>query len=311
MIFLYRSTLVNSATGGVQNLTTSVDTDRWFQHMRTDKYGLYGNSADLVEEHVLPALAGNDIMAIAAIASTLDEQWRKHNRVAIFELAMFVWAGFKAGMYSAEAWAAVLAIAWQSGSRGMLATMRLSQAQVIEMFKAAPMHVIHKIVSHSGHDVQAEYDALPDTIDVARGVSTGIDHYEDGFSWTRDAEEIIKFAALNCHTKKEIPGFLRATIPRSAILAMFSFESEVVVDPTVKKLNVEKHFLRGAELRDFHANIDVEANTQDILFKTGYHNKRMAAALPKADDIMQAEKYEDDWEQPALARTGPKNIFEK
>jgi hypothetical protein len=194
----------------------------------------------------------------------------------------------------------------------MLATVKLSQAQVIEMFKAAPIQVIHKIVSHSGHDVQAEYDALPETLDVARGVSTGIDHYENGFSWTTDAEEVIKFAALNCQTKKEIPGFIHATVPKSAILAMFSFENEVVLDPTVKKLKVQKHFLRGSELRQFHASIDVEANTRDVVFKTGYHSKRMAAvAEAEAAEVVTVEDDEDDWEQPAPARTGPKNIFER
>ncbi len=33
-----------------------------------------------------------------------------------------------------------------------------------------------------------------------------------------------------------------AMIPKSAILGMFSFEKEVVVDPTVPKMSLEKAF---------------------------------------------------------------------
>ena len=178
-----------------------------------------------------------------------------------------------------------------------MATVKLSQTEVIELFKAAPMHVINKIVSNGRIDVQAEYDALPDAIDVIRGVSTGINNFEDGFSWTRINEEAVRFAALNCQTKKDIPGFIRATIPKNAVLAMFSFEGEVVVDPTIKKLKIQTHFLRGPELRKFHANIDVEANTLDILFKTDDHNKRMNARP--------ARSAKNDWELPVFLRTEP------
>lgn len=304
MIFSYRSTLVDHASGKAKNLITPIDTEKWLDRVRDNPLGLYGNSAQLIEEHVLATLQAGDVMMVAAIVSKLDDEWRGKNNCIIFELAMFVYAGFKAGQYTAETWAAVLAVAWQSGSRGMLATVKLSQAQVIEMFKAAPMHVLHKIVSHDGLVVQAEYDALGDTLDVARGVSTGIDHYEDGFSWTTDAEEVIKFAALNCQTKKEIPGFIHATVPKTAVLAMFSFENEVIIDPTVKKIKVVKHFLRGSELRNFHANVDVEANTRDVLFKTGYHTSRMAAAEAEAED-------DDEFERSTPELRGPKNIFER
>jgi hypothetical protein len=141
-------------------------------------------------------------------------------------------------------------------------------------------------------------------------VSTGIDHYEDGFSWTTEIEEVLKFAALNCQNKKEIPGIIRATVPKSAVLAMFSFEDEVVIDPTVKKINVEKHFLRGSELRNFHANVDVDANTRDVLFKTGYNANRMAVA--EAEAAAQEEDDDEDEFEPAIpARKGSKNIFER
>jgi hypothetical protein len=274
MLFTYRATIVDRETGRLENVGTSVDTDKWLDFMRRDERGLYGNSADLVEEHLVPLLPGDNLDAIYNVVRELYEVWRPRNKLVIFQLAMFVWAGYKTGRYSANVWATVLAFAWQSGSRGMLAATKLTQAQVIEMFKAAPRHTLLRMGEFEGEDLNAAYDALPESIQVFRGVSTGIDHFEDGFSWTLDVAQCKTFSALNCQNKKEIPGFVIATVPKEAILAMFSYENEVVVDPTVPKTDVAKHFLRGKELRDFHLQIDVEANTRDVIFRTGYEENR-------------------------------------
>ena len=159
----------------------------------------------------------------------------------------------------------------------MMAGVKLSQAQVLEFFKAAPRSRIHTMAEFDDEDLNAEFESLPESIVVYRGVSTGIDHYENGFSWTREAKKVMKFAALNCHRRKEIPGVVQALIRKEAVLALFSYEGEVVVDPTVKKLEIGTYFLRGKELRDFHKNIDVGANSQHIVFNTGYQAKRQAA----------------------------------
>jgi hypothetical protein len=274
MLFTYRATIVNRETSRLENIATSVDTDKWLDFMRRDEKGLYGNSADLVEQHLLPLLAGDDLEAIYNLVLQLYEGWRPRNGIVIFQLAMFVWAGYKAGRYSADVWATVLAVAWQSGSRGMLAATKLTQSQVIEMFKAAPRHTLLRMGEFEGEDLNRDYDALPESIQVFRGVSTGIDHFEDGFSWTLDVAQCKTFSTLNCQNSKEIPGFVIATIPKDAILAMFSYENEVVVDPTVPKTDVSKYFLRGKELRDFHRQVDVDANTRDVIFRTGYEANR-------------------------------------
>ena len=291
MIFSYRSTLVNRETNKAKNLLTPIDTDNWLEVLRQDKFGAYGNSADLIEQNVLPLLETDKFDELFTFVNHFDQQWYQKNKLIIFELAMYVWAGFKAGKYSADTWATVFSVAWQSGSRGMMAGVKLTQTQVLEFFKAAPRNRIQSMAEFQGEDLNAEYEALPESFLVYRGVSTGIDHYENGFSWTRNTDEVMKFAALNCHSRKEIPGIVHAVIRKEAVLALFSYEGEVVVDPTVDKLEVNTYFLQGKELRNFHKNFDAEANTQDILYNTGYGAKRKAAIAPEAKPNYLAEAF--------------------
>ena len=41
----------------------------------------------------------------------------------------------------------------------------------------------------------------------------------------------------------------------------------------MRKLSVQKEFLRGNELRAFHKSFDVEENTRDIVFKNAAAQK--------------------------------------
>ena len=238
--------------------------------------GLYGNTAEIIESRLLPLLVTDKYDELRFVVSELDRQCYKHNGTLIFQLAMFVWAGFKSGRYSCETWATVLALAWQSGSRGMLATVKLSQAQVVEMFNAAPKDVLMRTAEFEGDNLLQDFDSLEDEFQVFRGVSTGISHFEDGFSWTLDPQQALTFAALNCQNKKEIPGLIFAVVSKKSVLAIFSYEKEVVIDPTVKKIKVEKHFLRGKDLRNFHSKVNVDANTLDVVFNTGYQKNLLA-----------------------------------
>lgn len=219
----------------------------------------------MVQENLMPHARDDALDDFHSLYFDAYIQWKPVNVIVVFEFAMFMWAEFKAGRISSKVWATVLAVAWQSGSRGMLACVVLNANQVREMFKAADFRTLLHYASFQDEDMNEVYDSLPDTLTVYRGVSTGISHFEDGFSWTRDPREPFRFAALNCQTKKEIPGFLTATIKKESVLALFSFEGEVVVDPNVPKPTVDKHFLRGTELRQFHKRIDVEANSRDLL----------------------------------------------
>lgn len=265
MKYKFRSTLVDSERGIAKNFNYEVNTDDWLDHMRA-KPEMYWNVPDLVERHLFPALAANSREHVAEFIVLLEEQCLERNANIVFELAMFVWAGFKSQKYSAGVWAAVLGLTWQSGYRGMLASVALSQATVREMFRSVSHEAIHWAVDPDG-ETQRRYEQLPDVLQVYRGVSTGIDHYEEGFSWTTDVTEAQNFMAHNTHNDREIPGLLAATIPKEAILAVFEFENEVVVDPAVPKLEVLKHFLRGPELRNFRKTVNASKRSQELLFR--------------------------------------------
>lgn len=268
--FSYRVTLVDRETGRFRNARTTIDTDTWLQRIADNKQGMYSNTKDVVQTNLLPTARDEDLDLFYSLYFEAYEAWAKFNIVVTFEFAMYMWAQYKAGQISNKVWAAVLAVAWQSGSRGMLACVVLTATQVREMFKAADFQTLLYFGSNDEEDMNALYESLPETLTVHRGVSTGISHFEDGFSWTLDhTTEPMRFAVLNCQTKKEIPGIVTATIRKEAVLSLFWFESEVVVDPLIPKLEVEKAFLRGNDLRKFHKRYNVEGNTQDVVQNWG------------------------------------------
>lgn len=268
MNFTYRATLVDRASGRLKNIKTVVDAETWLDRIANpaNEY-LYGNSKEVIDGNLTPYANDEQVETFASMLMSTYEAWRKGNVIILFEYAMYMWSEFNAGKISSRVWAAVLGIAWQSGARGMMACVVLTAAQVRAMFKAADLETLHKLVEFEGEDLNSLYESLPDTLTVYRGVSTGISHFEDGLSWTRDINEPVRFAVLNCQTKKEIPGFITATIRKEAVLALFSFEQEIVVDPMVPKVDVKKEFLRGSELRKFHKQYDVEANARAVARK--------------------------------------------
>jgi hypothetical protein len=264
--FTYRATMVDRATGRLKNIKTVIDTETWQERITNPAYAhLYGNTKEVIEGNLDPYKNDGDVETFYAALMQTYEAWKKANIVILFEYAMYMWAEFNAGRISSKVWAAVLGVAWQSGARGMMACVVLTASQVKAMFKAADLETLHNLVGWKGEDLNKTYANLPDTLTVYRGVSTGIEHFEDGLSWTRDMREPLRFAVLNCQTKKEIPGFITATIRKEAVLALFSFEQEVVVDPSVPKVEVRKEFLRGNELRKFHKQFDVEANARSVV----------------------------------------------
>ncbi len=275
MKFAYRMTLVDRASRKAENVRKVIETTTWIDYLKSDRDGIYGNSAEIIQEHISPLLETTNHEELFTVLWQFREQAQQRNMLAIFELAMYVWAGYKEGKYSADVWAVVLCLAWQSGTRGMLAAVELNQPLVLEFFRAAPRDILIEFGNREDDDNLKLYESIEDEIQLYRGVSTGIRHYEKGFSWTSNPEELLKFSALNCQNKKEIPGFVFATVKKAAILAIFSYESEFVIDPTVPKPSFKIEFLKGKALRQFRKNIDVEENTKDILFRTGYHEKLM------------------------------------
>lgn len=265
MKYSYRMSRVNKVTRKAENYRMEVETDGWREHIRDIKGSYYSNTADIIDQVVWPLVEAEKAEELCGTLVRYYLQWKKTSPSIIFEFAMYMWREFQAGRVSADVWAGTLAAAWQSGERGMMACVVMSPALVVKMFKSAPLKTLHEAAKLDGDDLHVRYESLPEAFTVYRGVSTGINNHEDGFSWTTDQEQAATFSILNCHTKKEIPGVISALVPREAVLALFSFEKEVVVDPTVPKLAVEKSFLRGSELRQFHRRFNVGQNQASML----------------------------------------------
>lgn len=264
MKYSYRMTRAHRQTGRIENFRRVIETDGWKDFIRTQP-AYYGNTGDIVETELWPLVERDDGVGLCRLLTHYYLQWKKTSPSIIFEFAMFMWEEFKAGRISPSVWAGTLGAAWQSGERGMMACVVISPSTVVKMFKSAPLKTLHDGTKFDDDDLHSRYESLPEAFAVYRGVSTGINNHEDGFSWTTDQEQAATFSILNCHSKREIPGVISALVPREAVLALFSFEKEVVVDPTVPKLAVEKSFLRGSELRKFHRRFNVEKAQGAIL----------------------------------------------
>ena len=278
MRFAYRATLVevDGAIQKVRNVRRVVETDGWLNYAQSDPTRLYGNSAELIRDELLPLAKDESVIDFEYKLFMFYDAVREKNDMVLFEFLMYLWAEHKAGRISSLVWAAALYVCWQAGSRGMMAAIELNAGQVIEMFQAATLENLLEIGTTEIFNAKEVYRELPEEFALYRGVSTGIDHFEDGFSWTDAQEEVVRFMTLNCQNKKEIPGYIAAMVRKEAILNVFRFESEFVVNPRIKKGTVQKNFLRGQELRAFHKSVDVDANTRDVILQTGYEEKRMS-----------------------------------
>lgn len=265
MIFTYRATCLDIKTQKISNLTRKIDTDSWLEVLRDEQ--IYGRTAIIVEQELLPLLEQQNLSDACDCLWRLYDIWRAGAGTAIFELAMFVWAGYKKGIYSADVWATMLGFTWQAGARGMLAAVKLSTDQVLEMFNAAPKPILFNAKASDSPEESPflAYEKMDETIRVFRGVSTGILHHENAFSWSLDIEQAQAFALRNCHNKKEAPGIIMADIRKEAILCVFDYESEIVVNPLVPKIKVVKSFLQGKELKKFHKVFDANRYLNDAL----------------------------------------------
>lgn len=249
MKFEYRTTLIDRVNRTAKNITYTLDAGSWLEHIRA-RPSEYGNIADVVES-ALPGLKSGHRGFAAALALNIDKASRDINANIIFELVMYCWHGLKSGQFPAETWAGALGYGWQCGKRGMLGGVKLAQATVVEMFAAAPKSALFWVAT--GRDDWDDYHrSLADEIEVYRGISTHSQLQDKGFCWTTDWEQAWKFAAMNTHSLMEIPGVITAKIPKQAVLAVFDFESEITVDPTVPKISSTTRFLKGADLRKFY-----------------------------------------------------------
>jgi hypothetical protein len=236
MKYEYRATLIDRKNKIAKNITYFIDPASWIEYTRTRR-DEYANVAEVVES-ALPELKKGDYELAGAVLHDIDRKFEKVNGNVVFEFMMYCWHGFKTGVFSDEIWSIILGCGWQCGSRGMLGGVNLRQDTVLEMFSASIPKLLYWAGAPRGEeDWEKYYDSLPEEMTVYRGFSTGSQLQENGFSWTTDLQEAWKFAAMNTHTKKEVPGVLGAIIPKSAILAVFDFESEIVVCQSARKFD--------------------------------------------------------------------------
>ena len=124
MIFSYRTTLVDAVNMRAKNVNYNIDTDQWLDVMRADERGLYGNSVELVEREVLSLLEAESFGArkpAAAPGRPVAQAQQRHHLPAL-HVRM---GRLQAGEVLADVWAVMLGTAWQSGSRGMMAAVKL------------------------------------------------------------------------------------------------------------------------------------------------------------------------------------------
>lgn len=57
-----------------KNLLTPIDTDKWFEVLKQDKLGLYGNSATLIEDNILPLLQTEKFDELFSVVNHFDQQ---------------------------------------------------------------------------------------------------------------------------------------------------------------------------------------------------------------------------------------------
>jgi hypothetical protein len=250
MIYTYKYSVLER-DGRLTHEAEKIDSTNWLDYLKANT-GRYGNLHEFIESS-FPALKQENPLIAASIATQIDEIFQDKEPTAVFQYTMYCWDAFTTGEIPAGAWAAAFAHAWQSGQRSMLDSISLSQALVVRMFEAADKEALFRVGANR-KDWDEYFAALPETVEIYRGISTATKHMEDGLSWTLSVEEAKKFSGLNVQTERDIPGVLLARIPKEAILALFEPGQEVIINPSVPKQEIRTNFLSGTGLTKFRQN---------------------------------------------------------
>ncbi|MCE1180744.1 MAG: hypothetical protein LWW81_00295 [Rhodocyclales bacterium] len=242
---------VLEADGRLVREREQIDAANWLDYLQANT-ARYGNLHEFIAS-ALAAMKGENPLVAASIANQLDDSFAESEPTVVCQFALYCWQLFKAGEIPAGAWAGALAIAWQSCERSLLDTVALSEALVVRMFEAADKEALYRAgASREGWD--AYFNALPDHVDVYRGVTTGLKHGENGLSWTLSPEIAKHYSGRNVQKANEIPGVICARVPKAAILAVFDQAQEVVLNPSVAKEIVQTSYLSGNGLSKFRQN---------------------------------------------------------
>lgn len=250
MIYTYHYSVLEH-DGRLAPASEKIDAAGWLAYLQANTER-YGNLHEFIAA-AFPAVKEENPLIAAAIAGQLDESFRDSDPTVVCQYAMYCWEAFSAGEIPAGAWAAALAAAWQSGERAMLDHLPLSEALVLRMFAAADKEALFR-VGASRKDWDAYFAALPEQLDIYRGITTAMKRQENGLSWTTAPEQAKQFSGRNVRSASEIPGVLHARVPKTALLAVFEPGAEVLIDPTVAKAGLTTNFLSGSGLAKFRQN---------------------------------------------------------
>ena len=136
------------------------------------------------------------------------------------------WDLVRRASISPSTWADLLRYTWQRGKTGALLMRAHVAPQLLEeMFQTAPSA---QLMNEDGE--HAKFTSLPEYVSVWRGTNTMARHRMKGISWTLSRHWAEWFAYRNtyAHGKPEV---LQGVVQRSAIMAYFGEEEEVVINP--------------------------------------------------------------------------------
>lgn len=116
---------------------------------------------------------------------------------------------------------------WQN-AEDVNAGVNVSRSDFVSLFKECDKTAL------MNEDELEQYNELPDEVTVYRGVSSGKKKSARSLSWTTNKAMAEKLARRRGQGKTKAKVF-STRIPKSAILAYFDGESEVLVDPSAIK----------------------------------------------------------------------------
>lgn len=169
----------------------------------------------------------------------LSDSWTMIPDTAKLIYTLHLWEKFQKGKLHPALWAAALYLAWPHGKVGsMMFRANLSEREVIRMFEVAPAR---PLMDPESLEV---FTSLPDEVTAWRGVSSASRYQQRGFSWTMDRDRAEWFAYAN--TGSGEPSLIEARVKRQAVLMYSTFEDELVLNPTVAQIALQRHALQNS-----------------------------------------------------------------
>lgn len=146
------------------------------------------------------------------------------------KLTLHLWEQRQAYKLDPTVWAEILRCTWQRGKVGcLLLEAKLAPKTVAAMFSNACGETLMK----ESFGIAAEWDifrSLPEKFVAWRGVSSNQEHQTTGYSWTLDRNQACWFAYRSASASNGNPILIQATVCRDAMMAVFAYEQEVVVN---------------------------------------------------------------------------------